>query len=364
MKRTGFLYEKMLDKELIKSVIIDGSKGKRKRHDVKKVMADVEGYTEKIYQILEKRFIPSKPKHVQIHDASSGKIRIIGVVPYFPDGIMHRLIVEAAKPVFIRGMYAHSCASIPGRGNSHAIGYIKKKLRNRKKTKYCAKLDIKKYYPSINQDDMMRMLGKKIKDKRFLDLIRNIITYDSGGLTIGFYLNQWLANVYLEDIDHMISASDGVYGYVRNMDDMVILGPNKKKLHKTVRKIEERLRSKGLSLKENWQVFKTDSRGIDFVGYRFFHGYTKLRKRNFLKLTRHCGKVMKQIKAGRKISFHSAAGLLSRKGQLKHCNGENILKKYYYPISDKRLKSIVSNYTRKQKEGDAHGPYGAHKRIS
>ena len=341
MKRTGFLYEKMLDKELIKTVIKDGSKGKRKRHDVKKALADVDGYAEKVYRILERGFIPTPPKHVQIHDASSGKERVIGVVSYFPDGIIHRLIVHAAKEVFMRGMYAHSCASIPGRGNAHAIKYVKKKLQNVRRTKYCAKLDIKKYYPSINHDDMMRMLERKIKDKRFLELIRSIITSDGDGLTIGFYLNQWLANVYLEDLDHMITSCDGVYGYARNMDDMIILGPNKKKLHKAVRKIEDHLKTKGLKLKENWQVFKVDSRGIDFVGYRFFHGYTKLRKRNFLKLTRQARKIEKAFAAGREVTAKQAAGMISRIAQLEHCSGATIRENYLSNINIKRLKSII-----------------------
>lgn len=348
-KRVGYLCEKMLDKNLIRKVIIEGSKGKRKRHDVKEVLSDVEKYTDKVYDLLKCRsFKPTKPKHMKIYDLSSNKEREIGVVPYYPDGIIHRLIVEAAKPVFMRGMYAHSCASIPGRGNMHAIKYVKKALKDVKGTKYCAKMDIRHYYPNINHEKMMAAIRRKIKDEGFLELIRKVITSDGEGLTIGFYLNQWLANVFLESLDHMIIACDGVKYYVRNMDDLVLIGPNKKKLHGAIRKIIDHLAGMDLELKDNWQVFRTDDRGIDFVGYRFFHGHTLLRKRNFLKFTRQCRRVKRKIESGQMLSVHEAAGLLSRAGQLKHCNGVNIRKKYFDDIKAKRLKNVI----RKKCEGE------------
>ena len=341
-KRTGHLYEKMLNRKLIRYVIIEGSKHKRKRHDVTRVMKDVDGYVEKVYDLLANDdFVPSIPKHVTIHDNCSNKEREIGVVPFYPDGIIHRLIVEVARPVFMRGMYAHSCASIPGRGNDHAIRYMKKSLRDIRGTKYTAKMDIRHYYRTISHRKMMRTLERKIKDRRFLALIHRIITSDSEGLTIGFYLNQWLANVFLEPLDHMIKDLDGVKYYVRNMDDMVLMGPNKKKLHQAVRTISDYLAAMGLELKHNWQVFRTDSRGVDFIGYRFFHTHTLMRRRNFLKFTRQCRKAKELISQKRTIPVIIAAGLLSRYGQLKYCSSANVRRKYFDGISERRLKSII-----------------------
>ena len=352
-KRVGHLYEKMLDKALIRNVIIEGSKGKRKRHDVREVLSNVEKYTEKVYELLETgTYEPTPPKHVWIFDKSSNKERTIGVVSYYPDGIIHRLIVEVAKPVFMRGMYAHSCASIPERGNMHAIKYVKKALRDIRGSKYCAKMDIRHYYPNINHRTMMRILQRKIKDERFLKLIEKIITSDGNGLTIGFYLNQWLANVFLESLDHMIIACDGVRYYARNMDDLILIGPNKKKLHRAIKAIMEHLAGMGLKLKDNWQVFPVDARGIDFVGYRFFHGYTLLRKRNFLKLARQCRRVKRKIKSGETLSVHEASGLLSRVSQLKHCSGVNIRRKYFDDIKAKQLKEIIRANSKRIKDGN------------
>jgi len=347
MKRIGYLYEKMCNKKLIEKAIIKGSIGKKKRKDVNIVMDDVSGYVDKVYNLLvNHEFKPTIPKLMKIRDKSSGKERIISIVPFYPDGIMHQLCVMAMEPVLMRGMYHWSCASIPKRGNARAQKYVKRCLKkDRKGTKYCAKLDIRHCYPSINIDLMMDSLHRKIKDGKFLSLIRSILDSNPNpGLAIGYYLNQWLANYFLEPLDHYICTLDGVKHYVRNMDDLVLLSGNKKKLHKAVERIRAYLSNIGLKLKSNWQVFKTDSRGIDFVGYRFFHGYILLRRRNFLKLTRQCRKVAKM----EDIPFREAAGLLSRKGMLKHCSGTTIRQKYYDCIGDKKLKDVVRAYTANQ----------------
>lgn len=350
MKRVGYLYEKMLNKKLIKSVILKGAVGKKKRGDVIKVLDDVDGYTDKIYELLETHsYKPTKPKIKVIHDQSSGKEREISIVPYFPDGIMHQLATEVMRPVLMRGMYHWSCASIPKRGNMHAIKYVKKHLRNDPKgTKYCAKLDIRHYYQSIDTRLLIGKLGRKIKDREFLDLVASIVNSNPReGISIGFYINQWLANFFLEDLDRYICNLDGVKYYIRNMDDLIILSPNKRKLHRIVVSIGNFLSEMKLTLKPNWQVFKTDSRGIDFVGYRFYHGYTLLRHRNFLKLTRQCRRVKKMLPCD--IPFKIAAGLISRVGQLKHCSGLWIRQRYFDAICyriTKKLKDVIREYAR------------------
>lgn len=53
------------------------------------------------------------------------------------------------------------------------------------------------------------------------------------------------------------------------MDDMVLFHRNKKELHKVRIKIEEFLKKEDLKLKENWQLWKTDSRPIDFLRLSF-----------------------------------------------------------------------------------------------
>ena len=92
-KRKGFLYEWMCDKEHIREAIVFGAKDKHDRRDVRRVLADVDGYTDRVYDLLQTQtFAPAQPKKRKIFDNSSRKWREIEYVPFFPDGIVHTLI--------------------------------------------------------------------------------------------------------------------------------------------------------------------------------------------------------------------------------------------------------------------------------
>lgn len=344
-KRVGHLYEKMCIKDQIRLAIKNGSKKKKHRRDVRRVLKDPEKYVDKVYNLLiNGTYTPTTPKVKHIHDKSCGKDRDITIVPFYPDGIIHQLIVMAMEPVIMRGMYRFSCASIPGRGNACARKYVRRALDGDPRgTKYCAKLDIRHYYPSMDIDGLMGTLRRKIKDERFLRLVESVVRSNPlPGLGIGFYPNQWLANFNLEAVDGFILTLDGVKYYVRNMDDMVLMGPNKKKLHRAVRAIDKRLREQlGVHLKGDWQVFPVDARGVNFVGYRFFHTHTRLRAKPFLRFTRQCRKVGRALAAGRLPSFHAAAGILSRAGSLKHADCVQARRRYFGPLDRHRIKNVV-----------------------
>ena len=382
MKRVGHLYEKMCDKTQIRVSIRNAMKGKKKRREVKEVEEHFDYYVDQLYDMLINRsYVPTVPKHKTIWDKCGGKERTISIVPFFPDACVHRLAVDVAKDkVFMKHMYTYSCASIPGRGGAHAKKYIERLLRDKKHTKYAIKLDIKKYYPSIRPEIMMNRLAFRIKDEEYLDLVHSIITSDPDetGLAIGFYINQWLANYLLEDIDHAIpnhrkghtsprrrtgqqeieEEKEGNANkrkkhifYVRNMDDMIIIGSNKRDLERAAKTIKRRLSYLHLELKPNYAVFTVDEVGIDFVGYRFFHGYTLLRRHNSLRLMQRIRKVHKKQENDERVTFTEAAGLLSLIGQLKQVCHHVFNTKYLPMINIDALKEIVRKYVKKKKAG-------------
>ncbi len=364
-KRAGFLYDKMMDRDFIRSVILEAARGKRKRREVQLVLADLDWYVEKTYSILEaESFVPARPREKEIYDESSQKWRTIKMVPFWPDAVMHWLMVSAMKDVLMRGMYHWSCASIPGRGCKRVRQYLQRAMQNDvKNTKYAAELDVKHFYPSISIRRLIRALARKIKDKKFLRLVYSVLESCGTGLAIGYYICQWLANYFLEPLDHFICSLPGVKYYTRHMDNLTLLGSNKKLLHNAVRAIERFLREKlGLMLKENWQVYRTTfsatvakkhkllddrkrklrkPRMVSAVGFRFSHTHTILRKRNFLRFTRQSRRVIKRLSLGKTIAFQLAAGLISRAGQLKHCNSYKVRIKYIDPIGMKKLKEVI-----------------------
>lgn len=322
-KRVGYLYDKMVDRDFIRAVIQEAAKGRRSRKDIAPVLADLDGYVEKTYELVaSESFVPSEPKIREIYDESSEKHRKIKMVPFWPDGVIQWMLVTAMKPVLMRGMHPWSCASIPGRGGKRIHKKIRGALRNDPKgTKYAAELDVAQYYPSISGKRLIWALARKIKDKRFLRTVYSIIESCGGGLAIGYYICQWLANFYLESLDQYIMTLPGVKYMTRYMDNITLLGPNKKQLHKARKLISAFMQQRlGLSMKANWQIYPTAKRMVSAVGYRFSRTHVILRKRNFLRFTRQCRRVKKRLDAGKPIMFAQASGLLSRAGQLKHCN--------------------------------------------
>jgi hypothetical protein len=69
-----------------------------------------------------------------------------------------------------------------------------------------------------------------------------------------------------------------------------------------------------LKIKNNYQVFPVEARGIDFVGYRFFHSHTLLRKR------------IKQRFARKLKKKNGAASIASYYGWAVHANCNHLLK--------------------------------------
>jgi len=351
VKRIGFLYEKLLDPDLISSAISEASKGKRHRPDVKKVIGDVDGHVKKIQAMLrDENYVPSKYQIFDSYDERNEKVRKIQKPKFFPDQIIHWLIVLVCQDVFLKSAYSHSCGSIPKKGTYHGQRMIKRWLKeDRKNTKYVLKMDIRKYYDSINQDKLTGLIKHKIKDAKMLSLIEKVIRTTESGVPIGNYTSQWFANLYLENFDRYVKEQLEALYYIRYIDDMVVFGANKKKLRTMRQKIAVYLKNElGLDLKSNWQVFPIKSRGLDFLGYVYHPGHTKLRARNFLALSRNAAKIRKLRKKREHIPYNLAAGFISRIGQLKHCNSFNLGKKCLTGISIPQLKKVVSNESKRK----------------
>lgn len=342
MKRYGYIYEKIISPENLQNAIIMASKGKKSRKEVQLVLANTKKAVTYLQKIMaNEEYIPSKGKQKKIFDGISKKERIISVPKFFPDSVIQWAILLQIKPYIMKGMYDYSCASIPQRGVSKAKRYVEKCLRtDNKNTKYCVKIDIKKFYPSINHEILMQKLTNKFKDPKLLNLLDKIINTEDG-LPIGNVLSQWLANFYLQDIDHYIKENLKVKYYVRYMDDMVLFGGNKKKIRLIFQQLQSEINKHKLTVKGNWQIFRTDSRGIDFVGYRMYRNKTILRKSTMLRMSR---KVARTYKSN-KWNPHNCMSILSYLGRTKWCNTYNFYQKWIKPkINIKKMKGVVRYY--------------------
>ena len=223
--------------------------------------------------------------------------------------------MNVLEPVFTATFTADTYSCIKGRGIHAAARSLKGALKDKENTRHCLKLDVKKFYPNVDHEILKQLLRKKIKDKDLLWLLDGIID-SADGLPIGNYLSQYFANFYLTYFDHWIKEDLKVKYYFRYADDLVILSDNKPYLHNILYQIRSYLETNlKLQVKENYQVFPVDARGIDFVGYVFRHTHILLRKR----IKQSFARMLKRNKNPQSIA--------SYKGWAKHCNSKNLIKK-------------------------------------
>lgn len=347
MKRYKDIYSKITDLNNIELAIFKASKGKTKRSNVKKILERPEYYAFELREMLiNKTYKPSKSNDVKIYDGARKKERIISKPRFYPDQCVHWAIMLQIEPLLHKRMYHWCCASIKNRGIHYAGKKVKKSLINDKlHTKYCVQMDVHHFYQSINQDILIKTLERIFKDKDLIWLLSEIIKSYDEGLPIGFYTSQWLANLYLLELDNYIKHELKIKHYIRYMDDILMFGSNKRKLHKAMKHIEEYLNTKlDLKLKPNYQLYLTDSRPVDFLGYRFCRGYTTLRSSNFLRIKRRIKKIYKKSE----ISLHDAYSVISYNGWVVHSNCYTFFNKYIKPyISIEDCKNIIRNENRR-----------------
>lgn len=321
-KRAGFLYEKICNLDNIRSAILNASKKKRKQRNVRRILKNIDHYAKQIQKMLEHMtYHPSKYITKMINDGIRQKRRKIAKPRFFPDQCIHHALIQGIEPVLMKGMYHYCCGSVKGRGDKRIRKAVKKWLkRNPKKSKYVLKMDIHHFYESVNHDELKKVLARKIKDKRVLWLCGVIIDSCQKGIPIGNYTSQWFCNLLLEDLDHKIKAFLGKdYLYTRYIDDMVIIGPNKRKLHKARIMIEEELGKKKLQMKQNHQVFrlrispieKHKGRPLDFLGCKFYKDGTVTLRKSILKRIKHKAKRIGWLEDNTYISGRNAAGMMS-----------------------------------------------------
>lgn len=312
MKRSGNLYTQICSQENI--ILADQRARKRKANQsaIKLFDANREANLAIIRDsLLMQTYQVSAYETFKIFE---GKERIIFKLPY-ADRVVQHAIMNVLEPIFRSYFVAHTYSCIKGRGIHRAKNDLQKALKDPEATLYCLKLDVVKFYPSVDHGILKTLLRRKFKDEKLLWLL-DIIIDSAPGLPIGNYLSQPLANFYLTTFDRHIKETKKV-PYFRYADDMVILSGDKPSLQALLHEIIAYLKTKlSLDVKSNYQVFPVEVRGIDFVGYRIFHTHVKLRKS--IKL-RYIKKMVDKPSDASKAAYN---------GWLKHCNSKSLQNKY------------------------------------
>ena len=238
------------------------------------------------------------------------------------------------EDIFIKNFIFDTYAAIPNKGGHLALNRMTKELNNNpNECKYCLKIDIKKYFPNINQNILSDMVRRKIKDKDLLFLLDDIIFSTESGLPIGNYTSQYFGNFYLSYFDHWCKETLKLKRYYRYMDDVVVLHGSKEYLHELKSMFDEYLSNNlKIEIKNNWQVFPTFIRGIDFIGYRNFGNYVLLRKSTLKRMKHKFNNINKYINRYNKINHNYWCSINSYNGWIKWCNNYKLYFKYFKPL--------------------------------
>lgn len=297
----------------------NAKKGKNNYQEVKMVDIDPDLYLSTLYNSLKDKTFRNSEYEVITRETDSGKVREIYKLPYYPDRIVHHAILQVVGDIWYKSLIRDTYSSIKGRGIHDGVKRIKKALVDRDNTIYCLKLDVKKYYQSINNEKLKTVIRGKIKDQDLLWLLDEIID-STDGVPIGNYLSQYFGNIYLSGLDHYCKSK--IKYYFRYCDDIVILHKDKAFLHEFFKEIETWLNSIKLEVKGNWQIFPVDKRGIDFLGYRFFHDYVLLRKSIRKKLQKLIHRIRKKHEQLPTSSIINS--VMSYYGWFKYANCKNL----------------------------------------
>lgn len=228
------------------------------------------------------------------------------------------------EPIWVNIFISQTYSCIKNRGIHKLANDLRKVLiEHNEETKYCLKLDIRKFYPSITHEILFKIVQEKVKDKNLLYLFDEIIN-SADGVSIGNYLSQFFANLYLAYFDHWAKETLKCKYYFRYADDIVVLSNDKEFLRNVLIQIKDYLENNlKLQLKPNYQIFPVESRGIDFVGYKFYHTHTLLRKSIKVRLM----KLVYKYKRGEISKEELRMRLQAYFGWLKFCNSKHLLQK-------------------------------------
>jgi retron-type reverse transcriptase len=209
------------------------------------------------------------------------KERIISIAA-FRDWVVHHALVNVLEPIYEKRFIHDSYATRKLKGAHKAILRAKEYMR---KNRWYLKMDIRKYFDSINHSILNQIITRRIKDHYILDLCRIII--DKGGngasgLPIGNLTSQFFANVYLDIFDHFIKDRMRIKWYIRYMDDFCIFSNERLWLKKFKNQVTSFLQEElMLGIKESATLINSGLHGLPFLGVRIFPAMIRHRKENF-----------------------------------------------------------------------------------
>lgn len=306
--------------------------GKKKKKDVKVFMNNFPENFANLCKILQdKTYQPGSYSSFYVRDP---KLRLIHKATVI-DRIVHHIVSNELEPIFEPTFISHSYSCRKNKGTHKGIFALQKMAlrvsRNNKRTCWSLKLDIKKFFPSVNHKILFEILSKKIKDQDFLNLLWKIIdsfysdrTVDptnKKGIPIGNLTSQFFSNIDMNELDQFVKHKLKVKYYLRYADDFVILSQSKQYLESLIPEIEQFLNNQlDLQVHPGKIIFTKFGSGIDFLGYIIFPNHILPRTKTKRRLLRNIKAKIAEFKSGKITKDCLNQTIQSYFGYLTHTN--------------------------------------------
>ena len=307
MKRVGFLFDKAFTMENMYAAYIDASKNKHGKRACFQFGRRLGRNLERLHTALHDGSYQPQPYYTfMVYEPKARRI----FAPSFSDLVVQHAIYRIIYPIFDKTFIDQSFACRKGKGTHAAADYAQRALQASPYNSYTLKMDIRKFFYRIDRDKLRLMIERKIKDKRFVDVMMIFANYGEPiGIPIGNLLSQVYALIYMSPVDHFAKRVLKATRYCRYVDDFVIFGVNMENAVAYLNRVIAYIGSIGLELSK--YTIAAIKRGINFVGYRAWVSKRFIRKRSLFVFRR-------ALKLGKIDSAISILGHAKRTHSLKY----------------------------------------------
>jgi len=317
MKRSGGLWPQVVSFENLHRAAYQVLRGKRGQIQAGEFFSNLEGELFQLQRELVGHYYEPGPyRTFWIQDP---KPRLISAAP-FRDRVVHHALVNVIEPVYERRFIFDSYACRTGKGTHKALDQF---VRWGRSTRYVLKMDIRKFFPSLDHEILKATIRRTIKDNEILRLCDLIIDRSNEqepvvqffpsddlltplmrrrGLPIGNLTSQFLANVFLDSLDHFLKERLRVRRYLRYVDDFCLFHDDKAYLTDTRAVVSEFLAGLRLRLNEGKSRVRRLKEGIEFLGFVFLPERIRLNRRA-VRRQRERVKCLQRAYAGRSIAW-------------------------------------------------------------
>jgi retron-type reverse transcriptase len=301
MKRRGNLWPELVSFGNLLEAARRGAAGKRTRPDVASFLVNLETELFGLQrELIQGYYRPGPYRTFTIHEP---KPRMISAAP-FRDRVVHHALTQILEPLFERRFTRDSFACRAGMGTHRALARAR---LGAGRHVYVLRCDVRKYFPSIDHEILLDLLGRVTKCERTLELAGRIVAgsnpqepvtaYFPGddlftplerrhGLPLGNQTSQFFANVYLNPLDHFVARRLRPPVYTRYVDDFLLFADDKRALGAMRREIAGFLATLRLRLHRGKSRIYRCADGFPFLGWRVFACRARLARPNVVRFRR------------------------------------------------------------------------------